>query len=200
MDFRALPLERLRAMADDPKNEGLRPVLLRRIADVEGAPLPRLFPSSMPALGPAAEPKAAATAAVPSEHDIQVEVIRWAKANVEAFPELALLHAIPNFARMAHAGKNAFRREEGMEPGVPDLHLPVARGGWFSLYIEMKRLRPRATKTKGVVLEPTRCTPDQQRWHGMLAAHGNRVAVCYTANEAVKLLRDYLTQEGSRNG
>lgn len=77
-----------------------------------------------------------------SEHDEQAAVINWAFDNMAEYPELDLLHAIPNGAMLGGGRIGAMRmnylKAEGLRPGVCDLFLPVARGGYFGLYIEMK--------------------------------------------------------------
>ena len=72
-----------------------------------------------------------------SEHDEQVALFDWARASEGRWPELALLHAIPN------GGKRNITvavklKAEGVKAGIPDVCLPVARGGWHGLYIELK--------------------------------------------------------------
>ncbi len=114
------------------------------------------------------------------EHDIQVELIR--RVNEETLqlqhPELALLYAIPSGGKRskATAGK---MKAEGVKPGVPDLHLPVPRGRYHSLYIELKR--------PGGSL-----TPEQPHWLAALGRHGHKCAIHHTADGALAELLDYL--------
>lgn len=125
------------------------------------------------------------------EHDSQVTVIEWAKYSAGKFPELKLLYAIPNAG--AWRGKpfitksgarlpplQAFKfKKEGVKSGVPDLCLPVARGGYHSLYIEMK-------SDKGSLSD------NQEAWVTALREQGHMVAVCYSPDEAIKTLETYL--------
>lgn len=75
---------------------------------------------------------------VPTEHQIQCAFITWAHLNAKAWPELALLFAVPNggYRPPRTAAKLA---AEGVRAGVPDVLLPVARGGWIGLALEFKR-------------------------------------------------------------
>lgn len=75
---------------------------------------------------------------VPTEAQEQVTLFSWAA--VQAIPELALLYHIPN-GGSRHKAEAARLRAEGVRAGVPDLCLPVPRGGFHGLYIELKRLR-----------------------------------------------------------
>ena len=53
------------------------------------------------------------------------------------WPELALLHHIKNETREG-AKQIAIDKAIGVKKGVPDLSLPVPRGRYHGLYIEMK--------------------------------------------------------------
>src|SRR5512139_796028 len=73
-----------------------------------------------------------------SEHIEQVALIRWARLMSKQWPELSLLFAIPNGgARDVRTGRRL--KDEGVQRGVPDLCLPVAKGPWHGCYIELKR-------------------------------------------------------------
>ena len=116
---------------------------------------------------------------VPLEHQEQANLIAWKFAKMREIPELWLLHAIPNqgVARL----KNL--QTEGASKGVPDLCLPVARGGFHGLYIELKRV-------KG-----GKISPEQYEWMGRLSNEGYRVEVCYGADEARAVILSYLGKE-----
>jgi len=108
----------------------------------------------------------------------QEALIEWAYFMEAQFPELELLYHIPN-GGSRHRIEAIHLKQQGVKAGVPDLHLPVARGGYHSLYIEMK--------VKG-----NRPTPKQIHWHMMLVEQGNKVEVCYSFDEAKSVILDYL--------
>lgn len=70
-----------------------------------------------------------------TEHDEQVAFLAWTRTR----PELALVHAIPNGG---HRDRRTAQRlkAEGVRAGIPDLFVPVMRGGHGGLYIEMKSM------------------------------------------------------------
>jgi hypothetical protein len=70
------------------------------------------------------------------EHDEQVEFINWCHS--QPIKELHLIFAIPNGAR-THMGTAKKLVAEGLKRGTPDLFLPVAKGEYHGLFIEMKR-------------------------------------------------------------
>jgi hypothetical protein len=118
-------------------------------------------------------------APVPTEHQEQRAVIAWARVMRARWPELDLLYAIPNGARTAWSVAKRLRAE-GMVRGVPDLCLPVPKGGYHALYVEMKR-------TKG-----GRLSEEQRRWADLLRVHGNLVVMAKGAERATELLTAYL--------
>ena len=116
---------------------------------------------------------------VPTEHEEQRALLARVRRAADAFPDLALLYAIPNggHRQKASAGK---LWAEGVKRGVPDLCLPIPRDGYHGLYLELKRV------TGGTV------SPEQRVWHAALREQGYRVEVCKGADAAWAVLCDYL--------
>ena len=75
---------------------------------------------------------------VPTESVEQQCLFRWAAFQSGRFPELALLYHVPNGGSRKKAEAGRFRAE-GVKAGVPDLCLPVARGGVFCLALFVSR-------------------------------------------------------------
>ena len=115
----------------------------------------------------------------PTEHDEQRVVIAWAAASRGRYPELALLFAVPNGARTAFSVAKRLKAE-GLQAGVPDLCLPVARKGWHALWIEVKR-------QKG-----GRLSEAQRWWHQALMRQGHLVVMAAGAERAIHWLERYL--------
>jgi hypothetical protein len=113
-----------------------------------------------------------------TEHQHQSMLIAWARMTEGTWPELELLHAIPlGGARHPATGKKL--KAEGVKKGVPDLCLPVARGPWNGMYIEMK--------VKG------RYPSKEQRWWlAKLTEQGYLAVVCHGFNQAVDVITEYM--------
>ena len=145
-------------------------------AAIDGELLARAVASMAPALQSAFQ-------WVPTEHEEQVALFQWAEMAQAEWPELAMLFAVPNggYRPMTTAAQ---LRDEGVKPGVPDCCLPVARGRWHSLWLELKR----ANRTN----HPTEL---QQEWIERLRVYGHMVVVAYGAQEAIYAIKAYLAQE-----
>ncbi len=116
-----------------------------------------------------------------SEHQEQVTLFKWADMQQAAHPDLALMHAIPNGGHRTKVA-GAKMKAEGVKPGVPDICLPVPRGEWHGLYIELKTRTGTAS--------------DEQRWWlTELQRRGYRVAICRSWMAARDFIMDYLKQE-----
>lgn len=65
------------------------------------------------------------------------------------FPELGLIYAInPNKGGQRQVAARGIAKAMGQLQDMPDLHLPVARGGYAGMYIEMKRPGSYGTKAQ----------------------------------------------------
>jgi hypothetical protein len=123
-----------------------------------------------------------------SEHDEQVALFQMAALHEARIPELRCLFAIPNGGHR-HKAVAAKLKAEGVKAGVPDVCLPVP-GDWsfydgyksHALYIEMK-------------VGKNKPTEKQTAWIKELRTANNRVEVCYSADEAWKVITDYLGED-----
>lgn len=129
--------------------------------------------------------------ATPTEHQIQAALFAWRDIAVRTTPELALLHAIPNGAKLPFRNKVTktgrvvrvcpqadYLKREGLTPGVLDVFWPVPRGQFHGLYIEHKAGRNGLTK-------------EQQAFrHGVLA-QGYCVMVSYDSAESIDIVKSY---------
>lgn len=121
-----------------------------------------------------------------SEARHQQAVIKWSQQPTirERWPELALLHHIKNETAEG-AARVASDKAMGVKRGVPDLCLPVPRGGFHGLYIEMKN-------------ENGRTSAAQEWWGKQLSAQGYFWGVCRGWKNAVTVLEWYLSMSAPR--
>ena len=115
-----------------------------------------------------------------SEHKLQVEVVTRSLAYAGKYPEILLLHAVPN-GDFRGWGVGVKLKAEGVIPGVPDLCMPVARGGYHGFYMELKK--------KGGHVR-------QDQWEFMEALHqqGYFVRVCNSLEVAMEIIINYLEE------
>ena len=116
---------------------------------------------------------------VPAEADEQKWLVKWIEMNTARFPELRMFYHIPN------EGKRSWRqgrelKDQGLRKGVPDNCLPVPRGKYHALYIELKR-------TVG-----GRASDEQKAWVDDLNRAGNRAVICKGWAEAAEEIMRYL--------
>lgn len=115
----------------------------------------------------------------PLEAQEQKWLLEWVELNTPAHPELVLFYHIPNEGKRSYrAGKELV--QQGLKSGVPDNCLPVARGPYHSLYIELKRKK--GSKT----------SDEQKMWIANLNKAGNRAVICYGWEQAAAEIAKYL--------
>jgi len=107
----------------------------------------------------------------------QAKVIAWAKLHERNYPYLWILHCSLNGVKMTKA--QAVRAiAQGMKKGVADLFLPVKKGVYSGLYIEMKS-------------EKGRTSIDQSKFLTAVSENDYLAHICYSAVEAIDKIKGY---------
>ena len=107
-----------------------------------------------------------------SEYDEQCAVIEYCDRK-----GIMVVH-IPNEAKRSRA-EGARQKRAGLRPGFPDLLIPIARGPYHSLYIEMKT-------------QDGKPTEKQVRWIWRLREEGMAAYICIGAGHAIECIDWYM--------
>ena len=116
---------------------------------------------------------------LPTEGEEQATLFTWAQMQSRRRPELKLLFHIPN-GGSRNKIEAAHLKAQGVKSGVPDLFLPVARGVWYGLFVELKR-------QKG-----GRVSDQQRRWIEALERQGYRAEIACGWKDAAQIITEYL--------
>ena len=115
-----------------------------------------------------------------TEHAHQTALFCWAALpdQQRAYPELSLMFAIPNGGERNKIVAGNLKAE-GVKAGVLDIFLPVSRGGFHGLFIEMK-------------VKPNKPTKEQQDFQTAVELQGYATSVCYSWVEAAMRIERYM--------
>lgn len=117
--------------------------------------------------------------AMRSEDTEQIAVIQWATYQMNVYPELKWLHHCPN-GGSRNRNEAVKLKQMGVKAGVSDLCLPYPKGIYCGLYIEMK-------------FGDNRQQASQKEFLKDMAEVGHFVATCYSAEEAIEIIKKYLS-------
>jgi len=115
------------------------------------------------------------------EEDEQRSLFEWVNWMSGRIPELELLLHIPNGGKRNKLEAIRLKRE-GVRAGVPDLFLPVARGKYHGMFVELKA-------GKGKPTNP------QKEWIRRLNEQGYHALVINGWEAAAKAIMEYLRME-----
>lgn len=118
------------------------------------------------------------------EDNEQIILFQWAEMQSGKFPELQLLFHIPNGGKRSKTEAGRFKAM-GVKAGVPDLFLPVPRGSYHGIFIELKSDKGKASGK-------------QSEWLEKLTDNGYKAVVCYGWEQAAITLKSYLAQKEYR--
>ncbi|MEX3984148.1 VRR-NUC domain-containing protein [Paraburkholderia sp. EG287A] len=114
------------------------------------------------------------------EGDEQTELIAQFR---ERYPdEGPLLIHIPNGGSRKNSFEGWRLKQQGVRAGVSDLFLPVARGGFFGLWIEFKAAPPNDA-------EPSE---SQLEWLDLMREQGYQAELCLGVDAALAVLDAYM--------
>lgn len=113
-----------------------------------------------------------------SEHTEAVTLMKAVRLLEAKHPELRLLFAVPNGGDR-HPAVAAKMKAEGVKAGVPDYVLPVARGPFHGLVIELKTATGSASR-------------EQKQWLSDLRDQGYRAEVCRGWEQAFNVIKEYI--------
>ncbi len=114
-----------------------------------------------------------------TEDNEQEFVFEWAQMQSGKYPELKLMYHVPNEGKRS-ASYGARLKRSGMKTGVSDICLPVSRGGYHGLYIELKVNKNKPTK-------------EQREFTELMLEQEYLACVCYGADEATSMIKKYLS-------
>lgn len=118
---------------------------------------------------------------VPTEAQEQTALFQWASMMEGRIPELRLMHHVAN-GGTRNPIEAVHLKQQGVKAGIPDVFLPVARGRFHGLYIEMKR-------RKG-----GRVSLEQRAMIEALRGQGYRCEVCKGWEEARNTITEYMKE------
>ena len=108
----------------------------------------------------------------------QEAIFNWAKMREAIYPELKLLHHIPN-GGSRNKIEAANLKRQGVKAGVPDICLPVPRGKYHGLYIELKHGKNKLSDL-------------QAEWLRGLNEQGYLALCIYGWQDAIRIIENYL--------
>lgn len=115
----------------------------------------------------------------PTEAQEQEALLRWVSFAMCKYPDFRIFH-IPNEGKRSRASGASLKRQ-GLQKGVPDIFVAVARGGYHGLFIEMKRKGGKPSK-------------EQMQWLDDLNKNGYRAVICYGWEQAAETIKNYMEE------
>ena len=116
-----------------------------------------------------------------SEAEEQEELIEWAQWNRKRYPGIDKMYHVAN-GGSRNPAEAANLKRQGVKKGVPDLFLPVAKGGYHGLYIELK--------VKG-----GKPSEEQLDWIDTLGKQGYYAVICYGFEAAISVIKKYYAEK-----
>lgn len=119
----------------------------------------------------------------PLEHNEQVVIFKWAKLHERKWPCLKYMFSTLNGVRLP-IGLAKKAKASGNKRGVPDMCLPYPSNGYHGLYIELKVGYNSPSK-------------EQNEYLKFLRENGYKALVCYGAEAAIEVIKEYMIREKS---
>lgn len=115
-----------------------------------------------------------------SEGQAQAAVFSWARWQQSKHPALKSMYHAANEGRRSRSAGADLKRQ-GMKPGVSDICLPYAAGGYNNLYIELKVGNNKASDAQLAFIDA-------------INEIGGKALVVYGADNAIEVIAAYLEE------
>jgi len=121
----------------------------------------------------------------------QVALFQWRDYNLYHYPGIDLMFATLNGAYLQGTGEQRARQwiklvKQGARRGVLDVFLPVAKGQYHGLWMEMKAPKPYRSNV----------TPEQKDWQQRMRKEGYMARIVYGCEEAIAAIEAYYNAPG----
>ncbi len=121
----------------------------------------------------------------------QAALFQWRDHHLYKYPGLDLMFATLNGAFLqGNARQRAIQWKklvkQGARKGVLDIFLPVAKGKYHGLWMEMKAPKPHRSSV----------TPEQKEWKERMRNEGYLARIVYGCDEAVAAIEAYYNAPG----
>lgn len=115
---------------------------------------------------------------IPTEDQEQAALIQWCEANRRRYAGIDRIFAVPNGGYRDRRNAATLKRT-GTKAGVPDLCIPVPKGRYHGLWIEMKRRKKYAV------------SDEQKDWQAYLNGAGYLAVIAHGCDEAIHYIEEY---------
>lgn len=115
---------------------------------------------------------------VPTEDQEQATLIQWCESNARKYEGINRIFAVPNGGYRNKRNAVTLKRT-GTKAGVPDLCIPVPKGKYHGMWIEMKR------RKKFTVSD------EQNDWQAYLNSAGYYAVIAHGCDEAIQYIKEY---------
>jgi hypothetical protein len=117
-----------------------------------------------------------------TEHQIQEAIFSWFEVAVNKYPDLDLAYSTASGVRMPIGLLMKCKRLGIVKKGLPDIVIPIPKGPYHSMYIELK-----ITKSS-----PSRTSAEQINYVDRLNSLGHYAIVLKGFNNTVNEIEKYL--------
>jgi len=117
------------------------------------------------------------------EGQIQIQVMDWVRNNEEAYEQLKVIYHTPNSFFGTGFGVIQWLKKLGMRKGVHDIIIPIAKNGYSSYWIEIKK-------------EKSKLTIEQKMFQELINKYSDtptKFEVFTDADSCIDSIKDYLS-------
>ncbi|HED33725.1 MAG TPA: hypothetical protein ENJ08_05830 [Gammaproteobacteria bacterium] len=122
----------------------------------------------------------------------QTALFQWREYNLYNYPGIDLMFATLNGAYLQGTPQQRARQwlkllKQGARKGVLDIFLPVAKGAYHGLWLEMKAPKPHRSSV----------TTEQKEWQQRMRNEGYMARIVYGCEEAIAAIDAYYNAPGA---